>query len=66
VQIIAVWLAMAEMSDECKSSGWFDCAISSRGAVDAWDGVDFEGWFSQARNATVALKDSVFENNDRR
>ena len=58
---------MAEMSDECSGSSWFGCAVSSKGVVDAWDGknrMDFEGFFSNAKNMMVLLKDTYFNSAD--
>lgn len=48
-QLLAVWVAMAQMSDECKETGWMRCIVSSRHAVDAWDGIDLGGFWLQAK-----------------
>jgi len=47
LQLIAIWIAMAEMSDECSGKRWLECAISSTGYVDAWDGLKFSGFWQQ-------------------
>ena len=51
---------MAEMSDKCSGLSWFGCAVSSKGVVDAWDGMDIEGFFLNAKNIMASLKDTYF------
>lgn len=68
LQMLGVWVAMAEMSDECyryQWNSWLGCVASSKGVVGAWDGVDFNGWFAQAKNTTASMTDSFFNSANR-
>ena len=53
LQVIAIWISMAEMSNDCEGTGWFDCIVSSKGVVDAWDGVDFLGFWQQVSTSNL-------------
>jgi Peptidase M50B-like len=46
-QIGGIWIALAEMSDECEEKSWWGCLASGDG-VDWGDEWDFEGFWEQA------------------
>mmetsp|Transcript_27224 Transcript_27224/g.56720 ORF Transcript_27224/g.56720 Transcript_27224/m.56720 type:complete len:261 (+) Transcript_27224:220-1002(+) len=48
LQVLAVWIAMVQLSEECEDAGWWECMNGVVGGNDLWDvdGVKhtLEGW----------------------
>lgn len=51
-QLIGIWVAMVEMSEECDDLGWFQCLNLSMDFddFDLWErNWEFDGWWEQAQ-----------------
>lgn len=59
-QLIGIWIALVEMSDECEGLGWFECLNLS---VDSDDfnlferNWEFEGWWEQAQETMSQMRE---------
>eukprot|EP00934_Nitzschia_sp_Nitz4_P000988 Nitzschia sp. Nitz4//scaffold24_size164493//60174//61058//NITZ4_002321-RA/size164493-processed-gene-0.105-mRNA-1//-1//CDS//3329544093//988//frame0 len=54
-QLVGIWVAMVQMSEECTDLGWLDCINLSMNVDElSWErNWEFEGWWEQAQE-TVA------------
>ena len=43
-QILGIWIALAEMSDECEEKRWINCITSGNGFGDIFDEFDERKW----------------------
>lgn len=59
-QLIGIWIALVEMSEECDNLGWFECLNLS---VDADDfdlferNWEFDGWWEQAQETISQMRE---------
>lgn len=61
IMMLASWMALAELSDECQSAShtFYSCLVSNTDRVDAWDGVDFGGFWEQTVQRADRWTDTV-------
>jgi hypothetical protein len=46
-QMLGIWLALVEMSDECEDLGWFECLhLSIDMDFDFGENFDFDGFWN--------------------
>jgi hypothetical protein len=65
-QLIGIWVALVEMSDECEDLGWFQC-LNVSVDFEYFDlgerNWEFEGWWNQASESISWDQDSLPWNN---
>lgn len=59
-QLIGIWIAIVEMSEECENLGWFECLDLSVD-VDNFDlferNWEFDGWWEQAQETITQMRE---------
>ena len=60
-QLIGIWIAIVEMSEECEELGWFECLDLSVDFDDfnLWErNWEFDGWWEQAQERFSQIQEN--------
>jgi hypothetical protein len=59
-QLIGIWIALVEMSEECENLGWFECldlSVDSDGFNLFEQNWEFNGWWEQAQEKMTQMRE---------